>query len=124
MPCPCSNPDCALPPGRCFLCGVPTLHEKTSGTEVCTTCVDAVGAVYAAELNPSTNTTPGWFLDTTDDEPSIVADDDMNRFESDEAAAEHVRAVVTGASPAEPWAERRSGPGPVARPHGGPDPPR
>jgi len=108
MPCTCSNPDCTLPPGRCFLCGVPTLHASTSGTEVCSPCADKVLEVYAAE-QVSELTTPGWFLDTTDDEPSIVADDDMNRFETDEDAAEHVRRVINGEVQPEPYEEDEAG---------------
>lgn len=110
MPCPCDNPDCTLPAGRCYLCGNPVLHASTSGTEVCAACVGAVEAAYQAERLPHAVTTPGWLVVELDDGVDCVqADDDMNRFENDEEAAEHVRRIVKGEAEPEPYGEDSEG---------------
>lgn len=88
--CPCANPDCALPSGRCALCDQPCDADgRTHEPELCDPCADLARNVRS-KLG---GLDPGWHVDDTGT-PRLVRDDEANVFPTDEHAATFVRGLL------------------------------
>jgi len=88
--CPCANPDCTLPSGRCALCDQPCDADgRTHEPELCDPCADIARNVRS-KLN---DLDPGWHVDDTGT-PRLVRDDEANVFGDDEDAVVFVRGLL------------------------------